>query len=189
MLFSDDGPAEWITLFRGAKPVFDVHSSSIATGILAPMIQPGRVAALQSSVGLPSVETEKLDRLRVLIQTTSPEEAEILNTAVDNLSTLFSSRYGVDGRKSQTTFQSIGIWLWRCSIEYTTLLQQRNPAALAIFAHAFVAFNDLSSNWMIKGWIPHLLSGIHQRLPLEYHPWIQWPIQQIGWIPPSKSTP
>ncbi|KAF2800355.1 hypothetical protein K505DRAFT_228934 [Melanomma pulvis-pyrius CBS 109.77] len=189
LLFSDNGPAEWMALFRGAHPVFDSYGEAIKNGPLAPMINDGIQAISRTQQPLPPEEMEQLTYLRGMIEATSasPEEACILNDNMDQLVRLFSSRYIGEGRKAQAQFRSIGIWLYRCSNDFTTLLRQHNPVALTIFAYSCVALNDLSANWVMGGWVPHILTGVHERLPLAYHPWIQWPIQQIGWIPPTSS--
>ena len=186
LLFSNDGPAEWISLLRGAKALFSFEDESIHRGELAPMIQSGIQAASQRRTTLPPSEMDTLARLHDLVDATSsgPEEVNVLNTAVDNLWTLFSSKFDGSGRKMQAQFQDIGVWLYRCSDEFTALLQQHHPAALVIFAHACIVINDLSPNWAVSGWVPHLLSGIYKNLPLDYHPAIQRPLQEIGWIPP-----
>jgi hypothetical protein len=185
LLFDDEGPAEWISLFRGIQTVVQLHHEDILNGILPPLIKIGISAALQEGNSLPSWESDQLARLRLMVDSTSTsrEDSQILNLAVDNLIKLFSSRIGSDGRKVSLQFQSIGVWIYRSTDEFVALLQKRHPAALAIFAHACIPLNDVSSHWTMAGWIPHLLTGIWERLPQEYHQWIQWPIQQIGWIP------
>jgi hypothetical protein len=188
LLFDDDGRAEWMSLFRGIKTVLELHGDDIQNGILSPMIRARISVAHQGHHSLPSRESDQLDRLRVLIENTSSsrEDCQALNAAVDNLHPLFASRIGGDGRTVNLQLESIGVWMYRCTDQFTTLLQSRQPAALAIFAHACLPLNDLGSHWVMAGWISHLLVGIWERLPREYHPWIQWPIQQIGWIPPEQ---
>ena len=66
----------------------------------------------------------------------------------------------------------------------TMLVQDRHPAALAMFAYACVALNDIGDVWAMNGWVSHLLGGIYENLSPQYHVWIQWPMQQIGWVPP-----
>ncbi|KAF2714821.1 hypothetical protein K504DRAFT_395531 [Pleomassaria siparia CBS 279.74] len=189
LLFSDNGPAEWKTLVRGSQPVFDSFGDLIMNGPVAPMIKSGVQGALLSIVPLPEVENEQLARLRELIETTStsPDESQVLNKGLDELFRLYSSRHVTEGRKTQAQLRSIGIWLYRASNDFTGLLQKRHPAALVLFAFSCVALHGLSSNWAMGPWVPHILSAIHERLPLEYLPWIQWPLQQIGWIPPMDS--
>jgi hypothetical protein len=187
LLFNDNGEAEWISLCRGIKTVLALHFEDIENGILSPMIRAGISVARRTHDSLSSMELDQLANLRIKIDesSASSEDAQILNAAVDNLQTLFSARSGGEGRKLSLQFQNIGVWLYGCTDEFTTLLERRQPAALAIFAHACLPLNDLSSHWTMAGWVPHLLTGIWERLPKEYHSWIQWPIQQIGWIPPE----
>jgi hypothetical protein len=186
LLFDDKGPAEWITLFRGVKPVLELYGPDIQSGILAPMIQANIPNGPPHKSILPPSESDQLDHLRDMIEkTSSSDDSQTLLEALGNLESLFRSKMGSDGQKKSLQFRNLGAWLYRCSEEFTSLLQKHHPAALAIFAHACVALNDLSSTWAMAGWIPHLLRGIWERLPREYHSWMQWPIRQIGWIPPD----
>jgi hypothetical protein len=187
LLFDDDGPGEWMSLFRGIQAVLETHLEEIKNGVLSPMIQSGMQEAQQSQHLLSSVESSQLTRLEILIQETaaSPEESQTLNIALSDLRMLFASRLAGNGRKGCMQLRSFGGWVYRCSDEFTTLAQKRHPAALTMFAHVCVPLNDLSSNWIIAGWVPFLLTGIWERLPKQYHSWIQWPIQQTGWIPPE----
>ena len=189
LLFSDNGPAEWMALFRGSHPVMDNYSEVIINGPLAAMIQDGIEEATNPRKDLPPEEMEQLARLRGMIVYTSasPEDSRTLNAIMDELVQLFASRYVGEGRKAQVELRSIGIWLYRCPLSFTALLLRRNPVALIIFAYSCVVLNDMASNWAMGGWVPHILAGIHDRLPIAYHPWMQWPIQQIGWIPSAAS--
>ena len=175
-------------MFRGVKTILQLHPEDIQTGVLSPIIKAGISVANRGSETLPSFETDQLNRLRTMINRTlaSQNDSQTLNVAINNLQWLFSSRIDKDGQKISLTFQNFGVWLYRCSDEFTLLLQRRHPVALAIFAHACLPLNDLSSIWAMEGWVSHLLQGIWERLPREYHSWIQWPIQEIGWIPPQE---
>jgi hypothetical protein len=189
LLFSDNGPAEWMTLFRGSHPMMDTYGEVILNGPLAAMIKAGIEEVTSPQNDLPPEETEQLARLRGMIHATpaSPEDSRTLNATVDELVRLFASRYVGEGRKAQVELRSIGIWLYRCSLSFSALLIQRNPVALTIFAFSCVVLNDMAANWAMGGWVPHILAGIHERLPSAYRPWIQWPIQQIGWMPPTAA--
>lgn len=44
LLFDDAGQAEWMSLFRGIKPVMELHGEDIQRGVLSPMIKVGTTA-------------------------------------------------------------------------------------------------------------------------------------------------
>lgn len=186
LLFGENGPAEWSILFKGMLPVVMSHASTLMDGPLAPMMRSGAAATHHTPVSLPIRENEQFSRLHELVQSTaeSTEQLCILEAAMDHLRSLYSTRYTLDGRKCKTSLQHVGIWLWRCIDGLTVLCQDRHPAALVIFAFACVALNDSSDMWSINGLVPHLLTGIHKHLSAQYHVWIQWPIQQVGWVLP-----
>lgn len=134
LLFSDNGLAEWMTLFRGAHPVLESYGDIIRNGPLAPMIQDGIQSLTRARVDMPASETDQLTILRSMVEShpSSSEELRTLNAALDELAVLFSSRYSIEGRKAQVETRSIGIWLYRVSGTFTTLLQQQHPVALTI---------------------------------------------------------
>ncbi|KAF2643393.1 hypothetical protein P280DRAFT_394773 [Massarina eburnea CBS 473.64] len=189
LLFSDNDPAECSVLFHGLIPLLQSYSTTLMSGPLAPMMGSGVTVALHASTSLSSTDNEQLSHLHHLIQSESESESEstedssAIDAAMDHLRRLFSSRYSSDGQRCKPTFHHIGIWLWNCSAGFTKLLEHRSPAALTIVAYACVILKDFSPIWVMDGWIPHLLKGVHGSLPPRCHPWIQWPIQQIGWIP------
>jgi hypothetical protein len=151
LLFEDNGPAEWLTLFRGIRSVLDLYAEDIKKGISAPLLRINNSATAQSCVALSATETDQLARLKDLVNETAstPEDQMTLFEAIDNLQSLLLSRYDGKGRKSKFQQRSIGIWLYKYLEEFTTLLQKHQPAALAIFAHAYLPWNDLGSSWHI----------------------------------------
>jgi len=186
LLFSHSGPAEWISLFQGLLPVLQSYINVIQDGPLAPLIHNGYSMTKRPEIPLPSFEDEQLERLRGFVRSevSTSEDIKILESSMTQLQALFSSRYSADGQKCQIHFSNIGVWLYGCTGGLTTLLGRRNPPALAIFAHSCVVMNEISSIWVMKDWVSHLLLGIHESLTPRFHPWMHWPMQQIGWIPP-----
>ncbi|KAF2002450.1 hypothetical protein P154DRAFT_618522 [Amniculicola lignicola CBS 123094] len=185
LVFSDSGPAALQILFQGILSVLSRYSVAVLDGPLAPLVRPGVIAAARTRNELPSQEEDLLEYLsdRICQMNDSKEDQQIQDAAMEHLKLLFSSCYGIDGQKRRVEMQDIGVWWYRCTFGLTALLQKSNHSALAIVAHACIVLNEISEHWIMRGWIPHLLGGIYERMPLEYRCWIDEPLQQIGWIP------
>jgi hypothetical protein len=183
MLFGDNGIAEWLTLFRGPRPIISLHLETLRSGVLAPMFKIGIDSSVNQSVDTP--EIEQMVEIRDLISSTAkdPVSSRALLDALEALSPLFSTRYNSDGGKRHVHINSLGPWLYRVSDEFVTLLQEHHPAALAIMAYFCVLLNDVGSSWMLHGWVAHTMQGVYDFLGNEHRLSIRWPMEQIGWIP------
>ena len=80
------------------------------------------------------------------------------------------------------------LWLWEVSDSLVPLLKA-DPApaqeAVAIFAHFCVLLKHHESHWWLQGWADHLVARAHDLLDAEHRAWIEWPMREIGWAPPS----
>ncbi|KAH7349891.1 hypothetical protein B0T11DRAFT_358947 [Plectosphaerella cucumerina] len=80
----------------------------------------------------------------------------------------------------------IFIWKWTVAGEFLPLLQgpEVRQEAVAIFAHFLILFKKLESQWWLEGWATHLIEKVWAMLDQEHRLWIQWPIEELGWVPP-----
>jgi hypothetical protein len=183
LLFGEQGVAEWLIFFRSLRPIIEMHMGSLSQGILAPVFQVGMSAANVQHQAIQ--EIEPLSQLRRFISETvhNQSESEALLKALDGLSPLVSRSHGAESSGKQFNIQELGVWLYCIPDEYVELLQQHQPAALIIMAYVCVLINDLSGNWVLAGWVEHIMRGIYKFLGNGHHLWIRWPMEQIGWIP------
>ena len=188
--------AEWLVYFRSLKPILEAQSDALRNGILAPIFQVG--IQIYHETTSQTYENERIAELRKDVtmvanqRGTAVEDADqadntlsTLLTAVDSFSASFSVRYDpVTGMKREHNFHGVGLWLYYLSDEFILLLQQRQPGALAIMAYFCVLLNDFRPIWMMEGWVDHLLSGIYRMMPEGCRGLLNWPIEEIGWMPP-----
>ena len=76
------------------------------------------------------------------------------------------------------------IWMYKIANEFFPLLRIPTQEAVAIFAHFCVLLKRLENQWWLNGWADHLISKAYHLLDDEHRLWIQWPIEEIGWLPP-----
>jgi hypothetical protein len=186
MLFSDHGIAEWLSLFRGIRPMIELHLDTLRTGPLAPMIELGTAIAMKQYTSISTLPP--LTALKELIQHSSydDETVRILLDAFAIMVPIFPTMDSTGSRSSTVTIHHLGVWLYRVSGEYVELLQQKQPAALAIMAHFCVLLHQCTTSWLSEGWVEHVMQGVYNSLPRTHRLWIQWPIEQIGWVPDPR---
>ncbi|KAJ5826656.1 hypothetical protein N7447_003419 [Penicillium robsamsonii] len=183
LIFSDNGPAEWLVLMRGVKLILSSHHAKIFSGILEPQhiernrdLTPEMRTALQEH----TVHTERVQRLveRDLV------DDEIRGMHLIVIEDLYRTMREVSERRSAGSHGVdlmdllIG-WLYRLPEEMIGLLERKAPHTLVILAHWAVLLRYMDSSWFMKGWAEHLLSGISTYLPEEFRCWIEWPLQQV----------
>ena len=182
LFFGEHGLPEGLLLFRGMRTLIESHPEILEKSDLSPMLSVSIRQVLQSPA-----ENQHLQALRQLIveAASSQFNVQIHLEALEMLARSFPSTSTSGSRSSQTSPQTVFVWLYRVSDEFISCLQRRDPIALVILAHFCVLLNDLSNLWCMKGWVEHLLSEIHRSLDEEHRMWMNWPMEEIGWIPGS----
>jgi hypothetical protein len=70
-------------------------------------------------------------------------------------------------------------WLFEIPFGFVELLEQRKPAALIIFAHFSVLFQNAPKFWWNEPIPAKIVKAVAAVLPREYHRWIEWPILEV----------
>jgi hypothetical protein len=180
LVFGEQGIAEWLVRFRGMRTILESHPGVLENSDLSTMFSNSI-----RQINQPPSSNQHLEALRHLIQDTAStvKDVQVYLTALEELSKSFPSTSTPGTRSSQTSPQIVIVWLYRLSDEFLQCLQNRDSIALAIFAHFCVLLNDLGSCWWVKGWAEHLLSEIYTSLDAGHRTWMNWPMEEIGWIP------
>ncbi|KAH8745551.1 hypothetical protein F5883DRAFT_438806 [Diaporthe sp. PMI_573] len=63
---------------------------------------------------------------------------------------------------------------------YFTLLQQRQPPALILFAHFGVLLHDVKYFWFIGTWGKEIVEVVRDLLGSYWAPWMSWPLDFVG---------
>ncbi|TVY80589.1 Sterol uptake control protein [Lachnellula suecica] len=181
LLFTNQGVAGWLTLFRGMRTIMQSTDSMLFESTdLSPLF--GISNRLISTEPRDSQHLENL-REQLLAAFSNDPDLRIYLAALKCLSMSFPSSSDTKTRAAETSPQFILAWMHRVSDEFVFCLQQRKSAALAIFAYFCVLLNDLSTFWWIRGWAEHLISEIYASVSGEHRVWLRWPMEEIGWIP------
>ncbi|KAH7368395.1 hypothetical protein B0T11DRAFT_63899 [Plectosphaerella cucumerina] len=63
---------------------------------------------------------------------------------------------------------------------YFTLLQQRQPPALILFAHFGVLVHEIRHFWFIGAWGKEIVDVVSDLLGAYWAPWVSWPLESVG---------
>lgn len=64
--------------------------------------------------------------------------------------------------------------------QYFTLLHQRQPPSLVLFAYFGAFLHALDDYWFLEGWGKDIVEVVDELLGSYWRPWIYWPIQSVG---------
>lgn len=78
------------------------------------------------------------------------------------------------------------VWQWCVANDLLPLLKGSDvrQEAVVIFAHFLILLKKLENQWWLEGWASHLMGQAWASLDQEHRLWIQWPIEELGWVPP-----
>ncbi|KAL2838332.1 hypothetical protein BJX68DRAFT_259278 [Aspergillus pseudodeflectus] len=179
---STDRIIQWLSLFRGTVSIIASVNEALKSSPLAPMFTLGRRRSLAWEARSTANQTFLIN-LRRLIQEAveDPIELKCYTDAVDNLGKSFGTIFEVGPQNCETA--DIFIWLLRITDQFLDKLQQRTPEALVIFGYYCVILKELEWAWWMQGFSIHVIRAIHHHLDEEHRCWLQWPMQQLGWVP------
>lgn len=77
------------------------------------------------------------------------------------------------------------VWHFVVAEDFMPLLKQGRQEAVVIFVHSLIVLSAVNWSKWLNGWDTFLLSRAWEILDAEHRLWVQWPIEEIGWIPPN----
>ena len=82
----------------------------------------------------------------------------------------------------------IFLWLWDAAKDFIPLLKGPEPRqeSVVIYAHFLIMLKRLENQWWLEGWAMHMMERVWVSLDPEHRLWIQWPIEELGWVPPKS---
>ena len=182
-----EGIADWLRYFRGIRTIIAESNGSLRNGELGAIFAAGRkrMEAWMEA----TQETSRLRELEALFaqlrpKMSDPEEVAAYEEAIRNLRQSYNETDHaprVDGWEISGVFY----WCFRAPEKYLEALLDKKQFALVIFAWFCVMLKQLEGLWWMTGWTQHLIEKIWGLLSEEFRLWIRWPIEEIGWVPPS----
>lgn len=173
---------EWVFLFNGVHHIFNLLHAISEGGILSPIIKhggkrweishrPENESASILSVLSANIEEFVHDEKDLAIYRHAIHELKF------QLNMVLSNSHDLD-------ILDAFVWHFAMAEDFMPLLQQGKQEAVAIFAHSLIIFNAVSRSIWLYNWDTVLLARSYDVLDYQHRLWIQWPIEEIGWVPP-----
>ncbi|KAH6874372.1 hypothetical protein B0T10DRAFT_415440 [Thelonectria olida] len=183
LLFGKTVFPDWIFLLTGVRHLLLKLQSESYSGVLSPVINRGSDRWL--AVHEPQHENARmLNELsrRVAAAVSDETELKIYQFALHELRCQLSFVLSA-GHKDLDIIDGF-VWQFSVADDFLPLLNQSKPEAVAIFAHSCIILKALEKHWWVQGWGDFLLSKAWDVLDDEYRLWVQWPIEEMGWVVP-----
>ena len=182
LIFSDNGPAEWLVLMHGVKVVTQSYHEKVFSGLLEPKNEK-QVYTLTTGLRTKLDEhTIHIEAIRRLVDQEASDEAnrQMYSSAIEDLVSMMREVFDrMSAGKSGVSLTDLLIgWLYRRPEEMVRLFEQKDPCALIILAHWAMLLKHMESAWFMEGWAIHVVLGVSRSLQSEYRPWIEWPLRQ-----------
>ncbi|KAI0975222.1 hypothetical protein F4678DRAFT_419660 [Xylaria arbuscula] len=183
-LAGESGIPSWFFLHQGTRALSELANAQF-DGPLAPIFQHGidRWEAREVSRQTASPVNQHLDRLQTSIERSEPD-AGLRNTYINAISELRKSFLSMECGRGQTyEVTDIFVWVFQVGDDFVPLLRVPTQSAVAILAFFCVLLRGLKSQWWLNGWADYLMAKSYALLDREHRLWIQWPMEEIGYIP------
>lgn len=179
---TNDKVIQWLSLFRGTVAIIASVDEALKKGPLAPMFTLGGRKSSAWRARSTANQTFLIELRRLIDETVEdPEELKCYQNAIDDLGKSFATVVENGSQNCETA--DIFIWLLQTSDGFLDLLHRKAPKALVIFGYYCVITKELEWAWWMQGFSVHLIRAIYQHLDQEHRCWLQWPMQQLGWVP------
>jgi hypothetical protein len=110
---------------------------------------------------------------------------DIYLTSVGELKKSFTQAQACTANGDPYEINDAFTWVYLIAEDLLPLLRLPTQESIAIFVFFCVLLKKLDSHWWMQGWPRHLVARAYDLLDEERRLWIRWPMEEIGWIPPS----
>ncbi|TDZ33095.1 Protein RTA1 [Colletotrichum spinosum] len=177
---------EWIPMVRGIDAVLGPHYDFLREGRMAGALSLGNWHELNLENHASDAVDQELCRLRDAWRSSS--DAEVYDEALHIMRKCLMYARQFDTMDEETLAQWGFNRAWAGPMafihfapqQYFTLLHQRQPHSLILFAYFGAFLHMLDDYWFLEGWGKDIVGAVDELLGSYWQPWICWPIQTVG---------
>jgi hypothetical protein len=188
---------------HGMEPIITLLEPGTYRGALTPLFNFGRNRIQMFSSNLPLHNPALLAELKVLVHSNclDVELLPVYDRVIEHLRRMLDlilrhedstdtaqheAIAGVSRPPSAIEAWDILTWQWTVGKDFLPLLQGSRPRqeAVSIFAHFLVMLRKLESQWWLEGWADNLMGKVWAVLDEEHRTWVNWPMEELSWVPP-----
>ena len=185
----DTALPDWLQIIRSSCDIFHAVWPYIQTGPFLVLMTAGiQHELVEGPVPDMSADNERLRGLVDMMQLSIAKGmkkdccfgSSPMPSSLFILIRAFAQARAAQSRSNYTMLVAVYTWPTQVTQEYLDLLKKRDPAALILLAHYCILLRPLEDVWYMGGYSRRLLSRIYNQLDEEWHPWLQWPLEEIG---------
>lgn len=184
LFIEESGFPDWMFLLLGTREFMRIAGAQ-SRGPMAPLLRHGaeRWLLRESKPEPVSQARRHLDGMRSSMAPgqVDPARRDIYLRAIEELDKSFSV-FDVAGSDNCDIIDPF-VWIFEVAEDLLPLLRIPTQEAVAIFAFFAVLIRRLEKQWWLKGWAEHLIAKSYSLLDEEHRLWIQWPMEETGWVP------
>ncbi|TEA12375.1 Protein RTA1 [Colletotrichum sidae] len=177
---------EWIPMVRGIDAVLGPQYDFLREGRMAGALSLGNWHELNLENHASDAVDQELCRLRDAWRSSS--DAEVYDEALHIMRKCLMYAKQFDTMDEETLAQWGFNRAWAGPMafihfapqQYFTLLHQRQPHSLILFAYFGAFLHMLDDYWFLEGWGRDIVGAVDELLGSYWQPWICWPIQTVG---------
>lgn len=170
---------DWVPMVRGVAIFLRPHEHKLRSGPLAPLLDIASFITidLEHDAGAEDTVLQTLSSTwRDSPSTTVYEESlQLLRRCYAHMNKSSKALPGDRSSYHDQTLSAPMIWICLAPEEYFTLLAQRQPPALILFAYVAVLFHRLDDYWFFKGWGQSIVKAVDELLGDYWQSWTRWP--------------
>ncbi|KAF6843735.1 Sterol uptake control protein 2-like protein 1 [Colletotrichum musicola] len=179
---------EWIPMVRGIDAVLGPYYDALRDGRMKPILHLGNWEELDPEELVSDPVDQELCRLRGAWENSSDAEIYEQSLLMMRKCRMYTTQFDTMDEQTQMLYD------WGCNRawagpmafihfapqQYFTLLHQRQPPSLVLFAYFGAFLRMLDDHWYFRGWGKDIVEVVDEFLGSYWRPWIRWPLQLVG---------
>lgn len=177
---------EWIPMMRGIEAVLGPYYDHLRPGKLNTLLNIGNWDDLDPDDLVSDPADLYLRRLRELWEDTVDAEVYDQALAAMRKCRMFTLQFETMDIQTLQSWGCNRAWSGPLAFihfapqQYFTLLHQRQPHSLILFAYFGAFLHMLDDYWFLEGWGKDIVEVVDEMLGTYWRPWIYWPLQSVG---------
>jgi len=177
--------AGWVPMLRGVQTVLMPYFEVLAAGQLREALDIGNWDDMDPDL-VEDIDDKRFCRMREIWEH-NPDAStyeEILH--VLRRIRMFMAQFST--MEAETPGSSVFNRAWQgaflfvpfASERYFTLLHQRQPPALILYAYYGALLHSLNDSWFMEGWGHDIVGVVNDLLGSYWERWMSWPLEVVG---------
>lgn len=177
---------EWIPMIRGIDAVLGPYYDFLRQGRMSTILTLGNWGELNPDEVTSDTADLELCRLREVWASSGDSEVYEQALLVMRKCRMYTMQFENMDVQALQRWDCNRAWAGPMAFihfapqQYFTLLHQRQPPSLVLFAYFGAFLHALDDYWFLKGWGRDIVEVMDELLGSYWRPWIYWPTKSVG---------